>query len=596
MATGGIFKLISNDGIQDKLLMSNDYLSERLKYMEKLNKREAFNKGLSNKNSKNSNLFIESDPNWTPTLEMINKTHTMFVNGSFKPFVSAGFEYNKVLSNATFGNTTKFTLPNFGDFINDMVVHIKINGLRSKNPEDRVRYVALLGHKLLSNVSFKVNGNPLDEITSDDYNAFLEFHVPPEKKTGWLRNIGQEIPHSAYLTSDPAFDLHREYRWFGDGNQTYKQVADAVELWIPLIFWFSKINNALPCRAIPFGQTDLNITFATVPEIVGFADYGGGGEYIEPKIETCELYVNSIYMNPEVSDIFMKQFGFSLIRVHCRHTEKLISNNASIHLNKLKWPTECLYVAFKPHNNLSMSQYWQKNATLKPYDIKVPVVAKNILILTSGIVNATLPKNNNSVSITRTSGLVLNTTNDFYTNYDFVITGGTGYFRDSIRDNRYMVNRYNGSTQTITINGIWNGGIIPDHTTTFELFTPQLAINVAQYYKEIPTISTMEVKAHGVVLFNESSESFYNSYLPYRYGSNMNTPDDRGWYMVNFNFFPGEHQPSGHLNISRIREFYINYKSNNNISQTNPVELIVLSDAINFLVLRGGSAALRYST
>ena len=76
----------------------------------------------------------------------------------------------------------------------------------------------------------------------------------------------------------------------------------------------------------------------------------------------------------------------------------------------------------------------------------------------------------------------------------------------------------------------------------------------------------------------------------------MNTPEDRGWYMINFNFFPGEHQPSGHMNLSRTREFYINYKSNNNISQEKSVELIVLADAINFLVLKDNSAALQYAT
>ena len=592
MSTGAKFKLISNDGIQDKLLMSSDYLSERLQVMENLQKKNRFE---SNKTSKDDLLKLNSS--WTPTIEMINKTHTMFVNGSYKPFVATVFEYTKILSSATFGNTTKFTLPNYSsDFINDIVVHIKINGLRSKSPEDRVRYVALLGHKLLSSVKFNINGNPIDEITSDDYNAFLEFQVPPEKRIGWLRNVGQEIPQSAYLTSDPTFDLYREYKFFGDGNQTYKQVADPVELWIPLIFWFNKINNAIPCKAIPFGQTDINITFASVSEIVGYADYGGGGAYIEPKIETCDLYVNNIYMNQEVSRIFMNQFGFSLIRVHCRHVEKLVLNNASIKLNKLKWPTECLYVAFKPYNNLSLSQYWHKNSILKQCNIKVPAVAKNKLILTNGIINATLPITNNSASLTRTGGIVLNLTNDFYNNYYFVITGGTGYFRDSISDNRYVVTGYDGATQTITINGVWNGGGMPNSTTTFELFTPQLAINVAQYYKEIPTISRLEVKSNDIVLFNESSESFYNSYLPYRYGTNMNTPEDRGWYMINFNFFPGEHQPSGHMNLSRTREFYINYKSNNNISQEKSVELIVLADAINFLVLKDNSAALQYAT
>ena len=38
MSTGGIFKLITNDGIQDKLLMATGYLSHRLKLIEKVNR------------------------------------------------------------------------------------------------------------------------------------------------------------------------------------------------------------------------------------------------------------------------------------------------------------------------------------------------------------------------------------------------------------------------------------------------------------------------------------------------------------------------------------------------------------------------------
>jgi hypothetical protein len=75
----------------------------------------------------------------------------------------------------------------------------------------------------------------------------------------------------------------------------------------------------------------------------------------------------------------------------------------------------------------------------------------------------------------------------------------------------------------------------------------------------------------------------------------MNTPEDRGWYMVNFNYLPGEHQPSGHINLSRAREFYMNYTSSY-ISSVNKVNVTVLSDCINFLLVKDGTAALRYAT
>ena len=595
MSTGGIFKLITNTGIQDKLLMATSYLSHRLKLIEKVNREKA-------RTASGQTSYLDLDKSWIPTINMISKSHTVFTNGSFKPFVASGFEYNKINGSARFGNTTKFTLPQFGDFVNDTVLHLKLSGLRAIDPVDRVRYVAMLGHKLLSKVAFTVNNNPLDDYTSDNYNAFYQFHVPPEKQVGWLRNIGQEIPNQAQLTADPTFDLHREYRWFGDGNQTFKQSHDDVELWIPLLFWFREVHNSLPNGAIPFGQTDISVTFASVPEIVGFADYGGGGKYNDPNISMCELYINNIFMNPDVSTIFMKKFGFSLIRVHNRHKVTVKSSDAEVLLNELKWPTECLYVAFKPQVNLTLSQHWHLSSTLEVHDIKVPVAARNSLSTMLGRVDATTTiPTINSVSMTYVSGDAIKTADDAYNNpvnYDFIITGGTGYVSSDVARNRYTVIDYVGASRTVTIRGAWASDIIPDATTTFQLFTPQVAINVARYYKEIPTIDTMEVKAHGIVIFTESSESFFNSYLPYRYGSSMNTPMDRGWYMINFNFFPGEHQPSGHINLSMAREFYLKYKSSgeNTISDTNRVDLIVLSDAINFLLIKDGSAVLRYST
>ena len=136
MSTGGIFKLITNDGIQDKLLMATGYLSHRLKLIEKVNREKALKAGTQTS-------YIDLDKSWIPTVNMISKSHAVFTNGSFKPFVASGFEYNKLNASAKFGTTTKFSLPVFGDFINDCVLHLKLTGLSAKSPEDRVRYVRI---------------------------------------------------------------------------------------------------------------------------------------------------------------------------------------------------------------------------------------------------------------------------------------------------------------------------------------------------------------------------------------------------------------------------------------------------------------------
>jgi hypothetical protein len=588
MSTGGIFKLIVNTGLQDKLLMATEYLNKRIAHLSQKN----IEKLQNNSDYHLDNSMLDLDNSWIPDMNIIEKSHVLFVNSSFKPFVTCGFEYNKaqVKGKAKFGNDVTFTLPVYGEFINDAVVHIKLSNLAAIDSRDRVRYVAMLGHKLLKKTSFKIGANPLDTYYSEDYNNHFEYHVPPGKKTGWLRNIGQEIPTLGYATADPTYDFYREYRWFGTGNQTFKQSHDEVELWIPLIFWFQDVRNSLPNFLIPYGQTDVTISLADVGDVVGFADYGGGGVYTNPTISVCEMYINNIFLMPEVNQLFTKKFGFSLIRVHGRHTAELNTSTGSILLNNLKWPTECLYVSFRPQANLTLSQYWHKSSTLILSNIKVPIVAKNPGLMTSGNFGATTTT---TAVVVFGAGLVLSSTVNAYSYYDLTITGGAGYNTKDISKNRYTVVSYSGGTNIITVAG-WTGET-PNATTTYELFTPQVAINVAQIYEETPTIDNIELKAHDITIYRKTSESFFNSYLPYRFGTNVNTPEDRGKYFVNFNFHPGDHDPSGHVNVSKAREFYLNYESTT-ISNTNIVDLIASSRAINFLMVDNGAAVLRYAT
>ena len=587
MSTGGIFKLIINNGVQDSLLMATDYLNQRIKVITARNK-------ASKKFNDRKGIVLSAS--WIPDVNSIAKSHMIFINGAYKPFVACGFEYNKVASSGSvqFNSRVSFTIPVFGDFVNDCVIHVKLSPLSVKDNRDKVRYIALLGHRIFKYIEFKVNSSVLDSTTVDDYNAFYQFQVPDCKEVGWLRNMGQEIPEVATLTGDPAFDVFKEYRFIGDGFQTFKQSHEGVELWIPLLFWFKNVNNSLPNFAIPYGQTDINIDISPLTNLVGFADYGGGGEYNDVKIDTMELYMNNIFMQPEIVNIFCSKFGFSLIRVHTRHTEILDVSEKNVLLSQLKWPTETIYVAFKPLVNLTLSQEWYKSSQLTLTSVKMPVVAKNASLIT--VVNGTNTSTTNTVSFTYGSGPVLTVGVNDYANYDLVITGGSGYLPNDIISNRYTIVSNTGGVSggVITISGVWNY-TTPNTTTVFELFKRELAINEAQYYKESPTITDLEVIAYGITIYQKTSASFYNSYIPYRFGDNIKTPKDSGWYMINFAFLPGDHQPSGHINLSRSREFYLNYASTY-ISKDTKVELLALCTAINFLLVKNGSAILRYST
>lgn len=115
--------------------------------------------------------------------------------------------------------------------------------------------------------------------------------------------------------------------------------------------------------------------------------------------------------------------------------------------------------------------------------------------------------------------------------------------------------------------------------------------------RSTPTVTTIGLQAHNVKLFDNQYEAFFNSYLTYQYGGpNLNTPKDRGLYLITFALYPGTYQPSGHMNVSRAREFNMTYISTRPITASNPVRLLVYAIAINFLLIADGSASLRYTT
>jgi hypothetical protein len=117
-----------------------------------------------------------------------------------------------------------------------------------------------------------------------------------------------------------------------------------------------------------------------------------------------------------------------------------------------------------------------------------------------------------------------------------------------------------------------------------------------QYFLPVPTVDTMSLTSHGIVIFDGFCDTFFNQYLPFHYGGPaLVTPDDPGALFINMALFPRSYQPSGHLNISRARETYLKFTTSY-VSNKTPADLLAVAVAINFLLITDGSAVLRYST
>lgn len=465
-----------------------------------------------------------------------------FTNSHFKPFVALGFEYNKVntqAGTAQLGSQVQFSIPQFGDFFNDMVLYVVLDaptldaGSNTGANAPTVRWCEYPGIRLLKKVSFDVNGNPLDSYTSDATLMHSKFKVQPNKRNAWKRCMGQEVPLDAYLNEDGtgAPDSHRIKLQVCNGAQTPKAAADSLTLLIPLLFWCNQDPRlAVPSVAIPYGQRFITIDLASAADMVGLQNRGSGtgNTLTTPNISQMSLYINNIFVNPEIHKIFIRRIGFSLIRVHRQQNITTSLSSQEILLQNLKWPIETLFIGMRPVLQKTSLGKWDKFTSLTDTNYKVSRVA--------------------SIGST--------------------FAGTTAVIATT------------GSAYAVTITPTWSQA--------------QASAQVSA-----KTLDTITVTAHGIYLYNAIPASFFSSYTTYTYGGqNIQSDEDDGALMIPFNLYPGTYQPSSHVNISRAREFYISYVSSV-IGTGSPVvsgELVVVGSALNFLLISDGSAVLRYST
>jgi len=182
---------------------------------------------------------------------------------------------------------------------------------------------------------------------------------------------------------------------FADGPQTPKVQQQSLEIWNKLLFWFCNDPRlSIPSVSIPFGQRFITIDLAaqalllhefdnvyvraegqTTPASLG--SFSGShiqhwpyrtatgvrlaatsGTETSVTVSIMELYINNIFVNPEIHDIYIKRIGFSLIRVWRIHKQS-ISTETEILLSNLKWPIEYMFVCVQPKWNIDATNYEQ---------------------------------------------------------------------------------------------------------------------------------------------------------------------------------------------------------------------------------------------
>jgi hypothetical protein len=638
MATGGIFQLITNDGKQDRMLMASDLLAQRLAAISAA--RAASPQQL--------------DP--TPTLLDIEKTHILFTNAHFKPFAAIGFEYNVTnpqSGNAALGSQVTFSIPQFGDFFYDMVVYVSllqptltVAAGTSASDSPLMRWCAYPGERIFDSVSFQVNGNPLDQYYSSDVNFNREFMITPNKKSAWDRCVGQEQPELGFVdqpnwaSSGVAASsiVSRVMTQTVSGDQTptgQKPVSVLKELLVPLLFWCNRdVRLAVPSVAIPYGQRFITLQLTQPQNLVGLVPRGAGGwtdatingslNYAN-MLQSIQLYINNIFVNPEVHNIFIKRIGFTLIRVHRNQTTATNTSTGQILLQQLKWPIETLFVGMR------MSDYNSSDTTLTRQHLDKWHTFSQITPTSrsaQGWVAGQVTLKNSAYALPASTTLKLSAglsaslqlvdgtstppagTNNFtaLSSGDIVTLNLTGVSSPAktatiVATVSSVVPAISttvpGYVQFKELVGSFGQGIVDVVLTSATASVQGVSTSGAQtstVFVPSRTVDTVTITAHGIPIYNGFSNKFYSAYIPYQFGGpNITSPTDIGALMIPFNLYPGTYQPSGHINVSRAREFYINYTSSVITSAVNGI-LLVSASAINFLLISDGSAVLRYST
>lgn len=123
---------------------------------------------------------------------------------------------------------------------------------------------------------------------------------------------------------------------------------------------------------------------------------------------------------------------------------------------------------------------------------------------------------------------------------------------------------------------------------------PDLAREYIRYWEDANVINELTITiGNGLRIHQNMVPDFFNSYLPYTI-PNIASPTDTGLFMLPFNQRPLVNEITGYIDMSRIRDLYIEYTSNY-INTSKEVELVLTSKSINFLVI-SKTMALRFAT
>lgn len=627
MSNSGMYKILASDGKQDELLFARTRLQQYIQYLTALARRRG-----------------EKDP--VPFLHDIEKSHIIFFNSTFKSFVPIGTEYYRAKANAgnpSIGSEISFSIPVHGDFFADMAVQVRlsaasttdgvvpnfpaplgtadivpgatsqisadedtVNGVYTQYIQEYVdwegnvvpvgsvaknfvRYSDLPGIRFIEKARILINGNLLDEYSYNSPLLKYKKMMPVDKLTSYHRLIGQEVEvHGVSELIDiadtskypedvreklglqlPTKNTRRKHT-FLNGPQTPKLEQPPLEMLIPLQFWFCRDPSlAVPSIAIPYGQRFIEIKTCNQRDLIHSVPgglklrttikklYSAGadmGTSAAVAVHKVEKWVHEEPVNVErsivASDFKIDDIAlvinniFTVPEIHNIYLKRVGFNLVRVHREQII-----------PANNSTGSQQLA--------NIKYPI--EYLLI-------GARPRENSSD-----------------TNPDKA-------------DQWHMHAKINKRVSEIST--VVSNEVVTDQTTAYDTldetglksFSSHSVCEKITIQEQHELLTSFSLLAQSIKLEPDNlGNLFFRDYVSYKHGGHFfSSSNDMGVYLYNFALYPGQNQPSGHLNISRAREFFFEWISDF-INGSYSADIFVVASAINFLLLGNGNAIMRYA-
>jgi hypothetical protein len=422
MSSGGVFQLIANDGKADELIMATCLLKARIASMgdsmPTLGDIERTHVLFMHSSFKPFAAFGMEYRKITPTGTVgwgNTLTYSIPQAGDF--FSDFGIRFSvAALVAAGSGDTitlaTAYTLngTTLGDLLSGDGPVIAATTTTYADTVAAARWASYPGERAVAKLSFSVNANTLDEYTHKTSAAYRKHYIPASKLGGYKRLVGQEVAQagvsgasgvgggaSTMVNNTDASVANKQVVGVLSGLQTPKSTHVASTFWHVGRLWFAQQKQQMvPSVSIPYGDRHINVTLAAAADMQAPGDPGMFGRlstavagayaadelvkipmtalsgFTAPTGGACsnaDMYMNNVYVLPEVHNIFIARVGFSLIRVHRAQTiSGIVSGETDNLLSQLKWPVERLVFGVQPAANVlttaaggyvGLDRWWQ---------------------------------------------------------------------------------------------------------------------------------------------------------------------------------------------------------------------------------------------